>query len=182
MHKVVIKKINNQVKSFVAKRSAVTAVEFALVGLPFTILMVGLLELGLAFGAASLLEGGTSDAARMIRTGQVQDAGDPEVAFRDALCGHVDALIPCGDIIYEVITLPNQDFTETPNFPPNYDVDGNLNGGGFDPGAENDVVLIRSFYRYPFVTLQLGSLMSPNGTNSMPMQTTRVIRNEPYRF
>lgn len=172
----------NNARRFKCDESGVTAVEFALVGLPFTILIVGLLELGLAFGAASLLEGGTSDAARMIRTGQVQDSGDPEVTFRDALCGHVDALIACDDIIYEVITLPNQEFTEAPNFPPSYDVDGNLNGGGFDPGAENDVVLIRSFYRYPFVTLQLGTLMSPDGTNSMPMQTTRVIRNEPYRF
>ena len=70
--------------------SGVTAVEFALVGLPFLIMVIGIIEMSLMFTSQSLLEASTSQAARQIRTGAVQqgggeDASDP--GARGPHCG-----------------------------------------------------------------------------------------------
>ncbi|MAY99009.1 MAG: pilus assembly protein TadE [Micavibrio sp.] len=171
-----------KIKDFIKSEDGITAVEFSLVGMPFVLLMIGLMEVGLAFSAASMLEGGTNTAARMIRTGQVQLSADPEGTFRDTLCEHVSAFIRCDDLVYEVLSVPDNEFTNVGGMAPDYDADGKMLSGGFDPGEENDVVLIRTFYDYSFFTYQVGTLMSAGSFNSMPLMTTMVIKNEPYSF
>lgn len=174
--------IKQSLRRFMRCEDGITAVEFSLVGMPFVLLMLGIVEVGMAFAASSLLEGGTNSAARMVRTGQVQNSVDPEGTFRAALCGHVSSFIKCGDLTYEVLTVPDNDYSNAGGLAPNYNAEGEMLSGGFDPGEENDVVLIRAFYKYPFFTYQIGESMSGGSGNSMPLVTTMVIKNEPYKF
>ena len=58
-------------------RDGTTAVELAFVGPPFLLLLAAIFELGLTLTAQSLLDGAARDAARLIRTGQVQTQGSP---------------------------------------------------------------------------------------------------------
>jgi Flp pilus assembly protein TadG len=58
-------------------RDGTTAVELAFVGPPFLLLLAAIFELGLTLTAQSLLNGAARDAARLIRTGQVQTQGSP---------------------------------------------------------------------------------------------------------
>lgn len=169
-------------KRFIDAEDGITAVEFSLVGMPFVLLILGVVEIGLAFAASSLLEGGTNTAARMVRTGQVQNSADPQGTFRDALCNHVSSFIKCDDLRYEVLVVSDNDFANARGLAPAYDADGEMLSGGFDPGEENDIVLVRSFYDYDFFTFQIGNFMSQGTGNSMPLMTTMVIKNEPYNF
>lgn len=161
---------------------AATAVEFAIVGVPFVFILVGLVEVSLMFAANSLLQDATGDAARLIRTGQVQQAtGDPEDMFRDQLCVAASVFLDCSRIQYEVITFDGG-FADAQENKPQFDDDGNLLSQGFDPGGVSDVVLIRTVYYYPLMTPFLGPLLADGPNQTKFMMTTMVLQTEPYEF
>jgi len=159
------------------------AVEFAFLAIPFFMMLIGIIEVGLFFGSAVILEGAATEAARVIRTGQAQTSGDPVGAFEDMLCAKAGVMINCGLIQYEVINVPERKFTNVQDLQPTYDEDGNLISSGFDAGGSNDIILVRIAYRYTFLTPLLGALMeTTNATNSALLMSSVVIMNEPYEF
>lgn len=171
----------SKIKIWFAKDQGVVAIEFAMLAVPFCILLVGIVELSLSFAASFMLEGGTIEAARLVRTGEAVDSGDAETAFRDQLCDQVSFMIPCGDIVYESILLAG--FSNAADFAPQYDAAGNLVSQGFNVGGSSDVVLVRTFYRYEFMTPFLATVVTGGGGGgSMALMSTAVIRNEPYQF
>lgn len=174
-----------QIRRWIRKEDGATAVEFSLIGVPFVFMIIGVIEMALMFTTQSLLEYGTSQGARLIRTGQVQQ-GAGEVAFRDAVCNAAAItasrnFIDCSDIQYQVVALDSfgdaQDFDD-----PQFDEDGNLEDQSFDAGDVSDVVLIRVAYRYPITTPLMGAMLTNNGDNSRIMLSTTVLQTEPYEF
>lgn len=160
---------------------AATAVEFAIVGVPFVFLLVGLIEVSLMFAANSMLQDATAQAARVVRTGQVQEAaGDPEQVFRDQLCYVANIFLNCSNVQYEVVHLNS--FTDAETNVPTFDVDGNLMSQGFDPGGSSDVILIRTVYRYPLMTPFIGPLLADGPNQTKFMMSTIVLQTEPYEF
>ncbi len=69
------------------------AVEFALVAPIFLLLLLVIVELGLTLTTQSLLDGATRDAARLIRTGQVQSQNSPITTFQTLLCSDMAPLM-----------------------------------------------------------------------------------------
>lgn len=161
----------------------VVAVEFALLAMPFFILIVGLIEICLFFAAGVVLEGGANEAGRLIRTGQAQLSGDPEAAFSGELCGHVSSMLDCDNLQYEVIHIGSGNFAGAENNEPVFDDEGNLVSQGFNAGNSNDVIMVRTVYRYEFLTPFLGAMMTGDaGRNWMIHAATVVIKSEPYVF
>ena len=158
-------------------------VEFALISLPFFILLMGMIEVSLYFAAGTVLEGGAAAASRTIRTGQAQTSADPETVFETALCNHVRAMLNCDNIQYEVIHVDEGTFAGSENYAPEFDADGNLVPSGFATGNSNDVVMVRTFYRYSFLTPFIGAMMTGGvGDNTMVHMSVSVLRAEPYNF
>jgi Flp pilus assembly protein TadG len=165
------------------REDGAAAVEFALVAMPFFLMIVGVLEIALFFAAGTVLEGGAAAAARLIRTGQIQDTADPEEAFRTALCNHVSSMIPCNQLQYEVILMEEGTFAQASEYEPEFDEDGNLVPGGFSMGGTSDVVLVRTAYRYEFLTPFLGSIITGDaGRNWSMHMAMSVIKAEPYSY
>lgn len=169
-----------QKKSYLRKEDGTTAVEFSLIAAPFVFILIGLVEMALMFSSQSLLEGATSTAARLIRTGQIQQStGDPQQEFENILCDFAEPLIPCNEIQYQVFNMDN--FDEAENFPPaTFDGDGNLQDQNFDPGGVSDIVLIRVAYRYSITTPMFQPVLTNNGDNTRLMMSTIVLQSEPY--
>ncbi len=167
-------------KAWQRDQDGTAAVEFALVGLPFIFMIVGIIEMSLMFTAQSLLEASTAVAAREIRTGAVQQGGGEE-AFSDALCDFASILIPCADIQYQVVAM--EDFGEAADFgDAEFDEDGNLEDQQFDPGGVSDVVLIRVAYRYPIKTPMMQTILTNDDDAKRAMVSTLVLQVEPYEF
>lgn len=169
-------------KSWRRDERGATAVEFGLIMFPFFLLFVGMVETTLFFTAGSILEGSALEAARTIRTGVAQQSGDPVTQFEQRLCEMLGVLIPCGDIVYEVQTVPDDSFSGAENIEPQFDGDGNMVSGGFSPGDAGEIVIIRLAYRYEFMTPFLGQIMGSGSSNSRLLMSTVVMRNEPYEF
>ncbi len=166
------------IRKFIRKEDGSTAIEFSLLMMPYMLISLAIIELSLMFMSASLLEGATDSAARLIRTGQVQQgAGDPETMFRDALCNYAVVLIDCNTMVIEVTTLTNYaDYT-----PPIYDGSGNMVTSGFNAGGSNDKILIRVAYSYSMMTPLVGTLL--NGSDGATLFiSTIVLQTEPYEF
>ena len=167
-------------KKWVRKDDGVTAVEFSLLLAPYMMLTLGIIELAMMFLSASLLEGSTNSAARLIRTGQLQEAAQaPEQVFRDALCSYNMAFINCNDIVVEVQQLTS--FNDFGAAAPTFDGDGNLVSSGVDPGGASDRVLIRTAYRYDIMTPIVGQLLTGGSGSRVFMSTIGSSHQLPCR-
>lgn len=169
-------------RKWLGRRDGTTAVEFTLVAVPFMLMTIGIIEVALAYTASSLFQGATEAAARLVKTGQLQQSGgDPETVFRNALCQKAVVLVDCTKIQLEVVHVTNDSFLGAGTYAATFDEDGNLVSRGFDAGADNDVILIRAAYRYEFITPLLGQLLG-GSQGSWLLLTTIVLETEPYDF
>ncbi|HEY8964724.1 MAG TPA: TadE/TadG family type IV pilus assembly protein [Alphaproteobacteria bacterium] len=170
-------------RNFIRNRDGATAIEFALLAIPYVFLTVGIIELAIMFAAASMLEGATNSAARLIRTGQIQQASNnaaaQEAAFREAFCDYATALVHCDDVVIEARLLDS--FSDADEEGAEYGDDGTMESEGFEAGGSNDKVLIRAFYRYNFMTPIMGQLLG-GSDSAMDFTSTIVIQTEPYEF
>jgi len=164
---------------FLADRSGATAVEFALVGGPFFLMLLGLVEITVSYFGAVQLENGMETVARQIRTGSVQANNMTAAQFKQLLCTQVAPIIPCDANLY--IDVQNfQNFNSVQNLSP-INPDGTLNTAfQFTPGASCSIVLARAFYVWHTFTPAIGTLFSNMAGNDRLLQASAVFRNEPF--
>ena len=173
-----IQMLGKILKSWVRKEDGVTAVEFSLLFAPFLMLTLGILELAVMFTSASLMERATSSAARMIRTGELQQlSGDPKANFEAALCDSITVLIDCNEIAVDVREMSS--FSDFSSMGPQFE-DGVFQES-FAAGCADDRVLIRTFYQYSMLTPLVGTLLS-GGDGVIEFMSTVVLQSEPYDF
>ena len=151
-------------------------VEFALVAPPFMLLLAGILEISVMFFASSVIEGATKEAARQIRTGQVQESGDPLATFQTELCSSLANIIDCTKVHFNVQTFSS--FGNV-SMPIEVDEDGEIVNTGFLPGGSSAVTVVRSMYRWEFVTPLISEVI-PAGLGGHLIVSTVAFQNEPY--
>ncbi len=168
---------------FIKRKDGSMAVEFAFVAIPFFWMIIGMVELSIYFTTSSLLAESANVGARIIRTGQINEmAGDPYENFKDVVCDRAAVFIPCEDIQFEVAVMQGGSYGDFSNHGATYDEDGNLdNNGSYQGSTQNDVVMVRLAYRYPFLTPFIGSALSNNGDNTRLILNTILVKNEPYQ-
>ncbi len=162
----------------IRKDDGATAIEFSLLMMPYVLISLAIIEMSLMFMSASLLEGASDSASRLLRTGQIQQSNsDPEEMFRNALCEYAVVLIDCSEMVVEVVKLDSySDYTAVV-----YDVDGNMISSGFDAGGSNDKLLVRVAYRYEMITPIVGRLLNGDDGGTLFVSTI-VLQTEPYEF
>lgn len=180
-----------------SRRGAV-ALEMAFAGPPFLLLVVTILDLGLMLASQSILEGSARDAARLIRTGQVQAATSPITTFQNTLCNEMSSMISTAtcqsQVIFSVQTF--SDFGSVSMTPCNQNA--NATGSGtpcsFTPGAASQIVAVQATYNRPFIIPWVGACLSggncwtgigttpgtATGTGQVPLVSTVIFKNEPF--
>jgi Flp pilus assembly protein TadG len=157
-----------------------TAIEFAIVGSSFMIMLLAAFEFGYMLFVQSVLDNAARDAARLIRTGQVQSSSNPTSTFQTLLCNEVGTLIGCSNIVYQAQVFNDWGSAQTAvNTPPSRDSSGNFISAGFSAGTASQIMVVTVTYNYPFFTPWIGGLAG-NGTNSALLESVVVFQNEPY--
>lgn len=151
-------------------------IEFALVVSPFLLLLVGTLEISVMFFASAVIEGATKEAARQIRTGQIQGEADPLAAFQTELCDSLYNVIDCTDVVFNVQTFANFGAV---SMAVEVDEDGEIINTGFAPGGSSAVTVVRAIYRWDFITPLIGNVI-PAGLGGHLIVSTVAFQNEPY--
>ena len=166
------------IKRFARARSGATAVEFALVALPFFTLIMAIIEISLVFFLGAMMDNALNESAREIRTGHLQTEGGSEESFRDELCRRIDVIADCTLISVDVRTYEN--FSQT-DFSSPIDADGNFDSSGFNftPGGPSDIVVVRAFYPMNLFLPSVGLANLPG--NKRLIASATAFRNEPYQ-
>lgn len=158
-------------------RRGATATEFAIVALPFFMMVAGMVETGYVAFTAAVMEGATREAARQVRTGVVQGAADAATRFEDEFCPNLMGLFACKDFYFDVRTFP--DFAGIVLPQPTYDAAGVPTNLQFNPGGANTVTTVRVIHVHTFMTPLIGSLMG-GSSQTLPLISTTVLRTEPF--
>ena len=158
-----------------AERGA-TAVEFALVSIPFLVLVMAMIELGLVFLVSLTLENAIIDAGRTIRTGEAQSAKITAADFKTAVCARMNWL---GDRCAGALSLDVRTYADFASVSAS-NANGTLpNPLAWDPGQAGSIVLVRGYYTWPLVTpLMKTGLQTANGKRIIYAAT--AFMNEPY--
>jgi Flp pilus assembly protein TadG len=154
-------------------------IEFALVAIPFLMLIFGVLEVGIVFFGSSMLEKATADASRLIRTGQAQAQNMSAIQFHDYICTQVSPLLSCGtNLQVDVESFANFSTVNIGDPIKNGVLDPNLNNYSF--GASGDIVLVRTFYTWNIITPLLRPFFANLGNGQRLLTSTSTFRNEPF--
>ncbi len=172
-------------------KSGTSAIEFALLALPFMVVIFASLETFAAFTGEQLLANATETMARKVRTGEITSATSQE-EFRKAFCAEISVLMTCSateaktpsKLFIDVRSFP--DFSKIPSTLPRKNGDLDTSGFAFAPGGPTTITIVRAYYRWEVIT----DLVRPYITNlrpagsSMPkdylMVATAAFRTESY--
>lgn len=169
------------VRTFLTDQTATTAVEFGLVGLPFFMLMIGILGVCFFFFTTLSLETAVGTAGRLIRTGQAQTANFTAAQFKTSVCDASPAYLDCTNNLRVSVTSYT-DFSSI-TLPGCMGNDNTLmadNQMSYAPGTSSTVVLVVACYKWdlagslPFINLGTFS------DGAALIQAATTFRTEPY--
>lgn len=153
-----------------------TAVEFALIAVPFLALLTAMVETALVFFAGQVLQAATSESGRLVMTGQAQ--GMTASQFQQAVCDRAGGLFTCSQMSVNVQTFGS--FTSAAGSNPIKDGKLDTSGFGFSAGKPGQIEVVQVFYPWPLGMDLLGlGLNNVNGDSHL-LTATAVFRNEPY--
>ena len=167
-------------RAFARADRGATAVEFALIALPFFMLLFGILQLGLLFMASTTIESATVTAARQIRTGELQTAGTNTAAgFKSLVCNNMSWLSTSdctNNLAVDVRTFGS--FGAITSSPPVANGAIDQTQLQFNSGANCSIVLVRVFYPYTLVAPTFTPGLPDLGSNKKLITFASAFRNE----
>lgn len=184
-------------RRFIRDRKGTSSIEFAILALPFFVVIFASLETFAAFYGDQLLANATETMARKVRTGQITfqrgKATDmTQAQFRQAFCNEISILMKCSATEANQPSqfyLDVQAVSDLSKFPVNIprkagSTDIDTADFKFAPGGPGTFNVVRAYYRWSVIT----DLVRPFVTNlrpagaSMPkdylMVATATFRNE----
>lgn len=168
-----------------ANEDGTTAIEFAIVAMPFLMFTLGVMGVASYFFIFTSLDKGIDYESRLIRTGQAQQNNMTVKQFKDDLCKKAGTWVKCNKV--QVFVQKFADWKDV-NPQPCIAADGtavvNVADGNDEiakySGEANDIVLVTTCYQWEFAAkvpfIKLGQMRD----GSMMMQTATAFRTEPY--
>ena len=168
---------------FARDQRGATAVEFALLALPFFSIVGAILETSVVFLSSQVLESAVEDTGRLIRTGQARGVIMSSDDFKSRVCDRVYGLFgDCSGLHVEVQTI--EEFDEVSISAP---IDWSCQVDclwtrpeTYTSGDTSKIVVIQVYYKWPII-LSLGDMTLANlpGQKRL-LGSSAVFRNEPY--
>jgi Flp pilus assembly protein TadG len=165
-------------RRFSRETRAATAVEFGLVAAPFLALLVAILQTTLVMMAQSVLQEATTQASRLIMTGQVQNGDVSQSTFKQDVCNDAAAMFSCGQITVVVQTYSS--FSSPPSYVSGGTFTPPTPANSWSPGGPGAIEVVQVFYPWPVFLAPLGFNLSNLTGNQMLLIGTAAFRNEPY--
>lgn len=167
-------------RRFTTDRSGASAVEFAIVALPFIAVVFAVIEFAILLLASESLNFTASLAARTVMTGQAQTAGLTQATFKQAVCANLSPLFSCSNLYVNVINYSS--FSSASVTPPTLS-NGNLDTSSlsYSPGTAGSVVVVQLYYKMPIYVSLLNAGIINQTDNTNLLVATTVLQNEPYQ-
>jgi Flp pilus assembly protein TadG len=192
---------SSRFRALARSRDGAAAIEFALLAIPYFLVIFAILETFVAFAAEELVSNGVDTMSRRMRTGQItynlgRTTDMNQAQFRQAFCNEISILVRCSasevatpsKLYLDVQTFST--FSAIPTTIPKLSADkyADINTAAFKygPGGAGTINMVRAYYRWEIIT----DLVRPYITTirpsdgSMPSQylivATAAFQNEQY--
>jgi len=179
-------------RRFAGDQRGVTAIEFAVLAIPFFTIIAAILETALVFLAGQILDSAVYDASRTIRTGRA--ASFDKAAFRQSVCANLYGMFDCtsdpedpqNDRLRINVTVID-DFTSAPTDYPL--VTGEnctalscdwVMEDSYGSSVGGNVVLVQAYYKWPTLVRLPGFDFQTLPDGSRLIGAARVFMNEPF--
>ena len=161
-------------------REGVAAIEFAMVAIPFLMMIFAILELGMVFVIDSMLETATTQAGRLVRTGLADQQKFTAARFKTELCDRMTLFkSDCASrATVDVRVIPQ--FSAPDPLDPITDGQIDPTKAIFEGGDPGDLILVRVWYVHPLVTPLLNQATSRVGNGKVLLVSATAFRNEPW--
>jgi Flp pilus assembly protein TadG len=175
-----LRAVRRHAVGFGRDRRGATAVEFALIALPFFALIFAIIETALCFFAGQALDTALMNASRSIRTGQAQAASYTANDFKTKICNQLTYMFNCSANLYVNVQTFASFSAITLTTPT--DANGNLltTGYTYTAGSGGDIVLIRAYYEWPVFINTLGNNLANEPDGKHLLTATVAFQNEPF--
>ena len=177
----VFARVKGRLLAFRDDESGFTAVEFALIALPFLMLIMGVIQIALFYFTTFSLESAVERAAREIRTGQAQSQAIDQAAFKQKVCEYMPGFANCDAHVRVDVRSFSSFGGIQGNTPPGLDGGGNLGSNfTYSPGSGGDVVLVTAFYEWEMTKMIPFIDLGDMANGSKLIQAATAFRNEPF--
>lgn len=164
-------------------RSGSTAVEFALVAPVFFGLIFSVFEIGWFYFINSQIDAATTEAARLIRTGQVQRANLTKEEFYEEVCNRLVVLNTCDNAVTVEVTR-FASFSalaaDTSSIACADDDTATIDALAYQPGSDNEVIRLRVCVLYQTINPALGVNVADRANGKRRLYGSYLLRNEPF--
>ncbi len=176
-------RLGKTVARFAKERDGATVVEFALIAVPFFLIVMAIVQTAVVFMAQQQLETVTEEASRLVLTNQT--SGMSATNFGQKVCAVPGATImfSCSKFMVNVQnygggTSFSSAVTSAPKI--TFDKNGNVtNTWTFNPGGVGDIVVVQIMYQWPILLKPFGFNLSNLSNGNRLLLATAVFRNEP---
>lgn len=186
---------------FFRSRDGAAAIEFALLSLPYFLIVIAILETFIAFTGEQVIANATDTFGRAYRTGRItynlgRTTDKTEAQFRQAFCDEIAILIRCSS---SEVATPSKLYIDVQNFATFAAVpstvprvssdqyaDIDTSKFKFNPGGPGTINMLRTYYRWQIMT----DLVRPYITTIRPASggmptdflivSSNVYQNERY--
>lgn len=169
------------------EKDGATAIEFAILAIPFSALLFAIIELAIVFFIGSTVSHAMQVTAREIRTGEFQATCGGAAEFKAQVCSEMAGLGDCdANLRIDVVTSPTGRFLPG-LLPPTPNQEDPLNPGQpvippdtYVPTPASAVVVVRAQYYHPLTVPGELTFLSNQPGNRRVITATTAFRNEPF--
>jgi len=176
------KTLRSRIRGFRRDRRGATAVEFALLALPFSLLVFAILESCISFAGQEVLANAADDVARQLRTGQVKAVDMTQAKLEKMICDRLSVIVDKKGPGLVVDLRQYATFADAAKVKVKYTADNDIDTTGFavTPGPSMSKNMLRVFYKWPVMTDFMRASMS-NLKDGKTLHFAAVIwQNEPF--
>ncbi len=170
---------------FKREKDGATAIEFAILALPFFALLFAIFELAIVFFLGSTLTHAMNESARDVRTGEFQSTCGGAEQFKTMVCGNMSTIGDCANLRIDVVTSPSGRFE--PNLlPPTPQTLDPSTGqpqrlpDSYIQTSARDVVVVRAQYYHELAFPGSLTKLSNQPGNFRVITASTAFRNEPF--
>lgn len=160
-------------------RRGVGAIEFALLALPFFLMLFAVFETSVVFVAELTLGQSVDRVARKLRTGEIQQAETSEADFRKDICNGAVLIFDCSKLKVDLKVYTKFSDVPSPSSPVS---NGDVSGSGFayQLAGPKQISALRVYYKWPVVTDIMQAFLSDMSDKTHLLFAGAAFQAEPY--
>ena len=148
---------------------------------PSIALTLAIVQTALAYFAGQVLETAVAESSRLILTGSAQQASMSQTDFATAVCGKIEVLFNCANLMIDVQTAASFASANTSMPTLTFNGAGQVNNSwSYNTGGPGDIVVMRVMYQWPVFLGPLGLSLSNEANGNLLLMATAAFKNEPF--